>query len=145
MSKEYPFSKHDYHQLPLKRMQTGHLYLSLQVNGSTGRFLIDSGASKSCISLELQESFKLITNAPAIAAAGAGKDKLHAQPTKTSSLAFRTKSLGKLAFLLLDMSAINQTLTEEGEQPIAGIIGADFLRKKRAIITYKPNRLYLKK
>lgn len=118
--------------------------LQLQINGFSGRFLVDSGASKSCVSFQLQEAFQLTTNAPAIAAAGAGKDKLHAQPTKASNIQFKKIPLGRLSFLLLDMEAINATLMEEGEQPIDGILGADFLRKKSAVITYKPNRLYLK-
>ena len=144
MLRLHPFLSESYHQLPLKRMRTGHLCLQLQINGFSGRFLVDSGASKSCISFLLQEAFQLTTNAPAIAAAGAGKDKLHAQPTKASNIQFKKIPLGRLSFLLLDMEAINATLIEEGEQPIDGILGADFLRKKSAVITYKPNRLYLK-
>ena len=144
MLRLHPFLSESYHQLPLKRMRTGHLCLQLQINGFSGRFLVDSGASKSCVSFQLQEAFQLTTNSPAIAAAGAGKDKLHAQPTKASNIQFKQIPLGRLSFLLLDMEAINATLMEEGEQPIDGILGADFLRKKSAVITYKPNRLYLK-
>lgn len=144
MLRLHPFLSESYLQLPLKRMRTGHLCLQLQINGFSGRFLVDSGASKSCVSFQLQEAFQLTTNAPAIAAAGAGTDKLHAQPTKASNIQFKQIPLGRLSFLLLDMEAINATLMEEGEQPIDGILGADFLRKKSAVITYKPNRLYLK-
>ena len=144
MLRLHPFLSESYLQLPLKRMRTGHLCLQLQINGFSGRFLVDSGASKSCVSFQLQEAFQLTTNAPAIAAAGAGTDKLHAQPTKASNIQFKQIPLGRLSFLLLDMEAINATIMEEGEQPIDGILGADFLRKKSAVITYKPNRLYLK-
>jgi len=42
------------------------------------------------------------------------------------------------------MSHINNALSEKKINPIDGIIGADVLKKSKAVLDYKTNRLYLK-
>jgi hypothetical protein len=42
------------------------------------------------------------------------------------------------------MSHINTALSEKKINPIDGIIGADVLKKSKAVLDYKTNRLYLK-
>ena len=42
------------------------------------------------------------------------------------------------------MSYINHALNEKKIDSVSGIIGADVLKKSRAIIDYKFNKLYLK-
>ncbi|NBS20101.1 MAG: acid protease, partial [Flavobacteriia bacterium] len=47
------------------------------------------------------------------------------------------------SFVLLDMQHINNTLAHENVAPIDGILGADFLRKNKAIIDYGSKTLEL--
>lgn len=42
------------------------------------------------------------------------------------------------------MTHINETMSKNGVDKINGIIGADFLKKTKAIISYKPLGLFLK-
>ena len=42
------------------------------------------------------------------------------------------------------MSHINKTFNEKEIEPVDGIIGADLLKKSKAILDYKSNKLYLK-
>ena len=42
------------------------------------------------------------------------------------------------------MNHINTALSEKKINPIDGIIGADILKKAKAILDYKSNKLYLK-
>ena len=42
------------------------------------------------------------------------------------------------------MDHINKALSERGISDVDGIIGADILKKGKAIIDYEKNRLYLK-
>jgi hypothetical protein len=42
------------------------------------------------------------------------------------------------------MNHINKSLSEREVQKVDGIIGADILKKGKAIIDYEKNRLYLK-
>jgi hypothetical protein len=50
----------------------------------------------------------------------------------------------KQKIVLFDLVHVNQALTSHQAMPVDGIIGADILKKGRAIIDYKKNRLYLK-
>ena len=49
----------------------------------------------------------------------------------------------KQAFVLLDLSHVNNTLNTQGVEQIDGVIGADFLKKNNAIIDYGQNKLFL--
>jgi len=42
------------------------------------------------------------------------------------------------------MSHINNALSQKKIDPIDGIVGADILKKSKAILDYKSNKLYLK-
>ena len=42
------------------------------------------------------------------------------------------------------MNHINNALSEKQIDPIDGIIGADILKKSKAILDYKKNKIYLK-
>jgi hypothetical protein len=42
------------------------------------------------------------------------------------------------------MNHINTALSEKKINPIDGIIGADILKKSKAVLDYKTNKLYLK-
>ena len=46
--------------------------------------------------------------------------------------------------VLFDMTHINKALSERDIKKVDGIIGADILKKGKAIIDYEKNKLYLK-
>jgi hypothetical protein len=46
--------------------------------------------------------------------------------------------------VLFDLSHVNEALLQVEEEHIHGIIGADFLKRTRAVIDYGRNCLYVK-
>ena len=46
--------------------------------------------------------------------------------------------------ITFNMNHINKALSEKKVDPIDGIVGADVLKKSKAILDYKSNKLYLK-
>jgi len=50
----------------------------------------------------------------------------------------------KCSIILFNMDHINKALNERDITNVDGIIGADILKKGKAIIDYEKNRLYLK-
>ena len=50
---------------------------------------------------------------------------------------------GKQAFVLLDLSHVNDTLNTQGVGKIDGVIGADFLKENNAVIDYSLSKLFL--
>ncbi len=63
--------------------------------------------------------------------------------TQKCELYLGRHKLDKHAFVLLDLSHVNQTLRSQGAQPIEGILGADFLVKKKITIDYRNRKLIL--
>ena len=48
-----------YVQIKLKKINTNHFEIKAKLNGVNGRFILDTGASNSCIDITLAEKFKL--------------------------------------------------------------------------------------
>ena len=127
----------------LQLIKTRHIVCKAHINGVACQLLIDTGASSSCIHSKLQEHFKLRSKGDPFDAAGASKGKMEAIMTAKSKLQLGRHEVGKLGFVLLDLTHINVTLSSQGASPIEGIIGADFLKKNKAMIDYRNKKLWL--
>ncbi len=118
-------------------LKSNHIYCKMELNSVQGIFLIDSGASNSCIDIERQYKFKLDKFKKSYSASGAGNEKFDAYKTKKGKFSYKKKVIDKLNFLLIDMSPINIALNKTDEVSIDGIIGADFLLKNNAILNFE--------
>jgi len=126
----------------LRVTKTKHLWCAARVNGKNAVLLVDTGASNSCIHSELQEHFELILKGEPFDAAGASAGKMKATLTSKCKLELSKDSADKHAFVLLDLNHVNQTLQNQGTRKIDGILGADFLKRKKAVIDYGERMLY---
>jgi len=133
------FSNLKPHEILIKcyLLETNHLFCKIELNDVSGNFLIDSGASNSCINLDSQKKFKLEKYKKPYSAFGAGNEKFDAFKTKKAKLSYQKKFIEKLNFLLIDMEPINVALNKSENISIDGIIGADVLIKKNAVLNYK--------
>lgn len=102
------------HKISLKlySLESKHLYCKIELNNVTGFFLIDSGASNSCIDLEKKDKFKLKKFKKSYSASGAGNEKFNAYKTKKGEFSYNKKVIDKLNFLLIDMGPINTALNK---------------------------------
>ena len=113
------------------------------LNGKPGLFLIDTGASNSCIDRKRADHFYLEAEGDNLPLQGAGHEKLYAQSSRKSSLQYLEQEVHHLSFMLIDIDTINAALAEQEEEKIDGIIGADILHKKKATIDYDQCCLYV--
>ena len=127
----------------LQLTKTRHIVCKAHINGEASQLFIDTGASSSCIHSKLQEHVKLRSKGDPFDAAGASKGKMEAIMTAKSKLQLGRHEVRKLGFVLLDLTHINLTLSSQGASPIEGIIGADFLKKNKAMIDYRNKKLWL--
>lgn len=132
------------YSIPLKFTNSKHLVCQLFLNGVEGNFLIDTGASNSCLDNTLTTKFSVIQEGDELPLTSAGNEKLNAMGSQKSSLGIASKALASIPFMLIDMETINAALVEQGDEKIDGIIGADFLHKKKASIDYDQSCLVLK-
>ena len=129
----------------LSRTQTDHFEVKAILNGVTGSFILDTGASNTCVALDTAERFGLISEPSDILAAGAGSSEMEARISSGNSFDLGGWKKKKLRVVLLDLSHVNFALTSRESGAVDGIIGADVLRKGKAVIDYKKKMLFLKK
>jgi len=134
-----------YHIIKLYRTKTNHYEVKAKINGIKGRFILDTGASNSCVDFDQEKKFNLTVIDSKTKAAGAGATDMFTQQALQNTIELKQWKFNNLNLVLLDLSHVNQALTEHNAKAVNGIIGADILKKGNAIIDYKKNRLYLKK
>lgn len=133
-----------FHRIKLKTTATNHLELTASLNGMEGTFLLDTGASSSCVGFDTAEYFKLFAEDSDIRAAGAGSTNMLTKVSQKNHLKIGKWEKKKIEVILFDLSHVNAALSEHKASPVHGIIGADVLNKGKAVIDYKNKRLYLK-
>jgi hypothetical protein len=141
--KEYLLHK-GYTKVKLKLTKTNHFEMKASINGVKGLFILDTGASSSCVGFEAIETFKLTAKDSEIKAAGAGATDMVTQLSKKNSLTIGKWKKDKVALILFNLTHVNTALKNHNAQPVDGIIGADILKKSKAIIDYEKKYLYLK-
>ena len=132
-----------YIAIPLEFTLTKHFVLQAKINGVEGRFILDSGASNTCVGIEWTTYFNLQAKASDIKAAGAGTSGMETQVAIKNHLEIGALSIRRLPLVLFDLTHVNEALQQFQTLPVHGIIGADLLQKKKAIIDYAKKKLYL--
>ncbi len=140
--KEFLFEQ-GYHRVKLKKTATNHIEIKVKINKVKGCFILDTGASNSCVGFDEIKTFNLITEESEHKASGAGATEIDTLISKKNHLKIGTFILKKSSLILLDLSHINNALVKQNANPVQGIIGADILHKGKAIIDYNKKYLYL--
>ncbi len=135
--------KQGYSAVKLKKTKTNHLEIKASINGNKGRFILDTGASNSCVGLEEIAHFELTTEASEHKAAGAGTTEIETQVSNDNKLEIGDFSLLNIPLVILNLEHINKALSKQEAKSVNGIIGADILEQGKAIIDYKKKKLYL--
>ncbi|RAJ15065.1 retropepsin-like aspartic protease [Olleya aquimaris] len=143
--KEFLFKK-GYIRVKLKLTKTNHFEIKASINNIKGLFILDTGASNSCVGFEATQKFNLQKVKDSnILAAGAGAIDMLTQVSKNNTIKIGRLKIDKAALVLFDLSHVNSALINHNAQPVDGIIGADILKKVKGIIDYEKKYLYLKK
>ncbi|MDW5289299.1 retropepsin-like aspartic protease [Formosa sp. PL04] len=137
--------KRNYVKIKLKLTKTNHFEIFATINGKKGLFILDTGASSSCVGFEAIESFNLKVKDSEIKAAGAGATDMTTQLSKKNSIKIGKWKKDKMTLILFNMTHVNTALVSHNSTPVDGIIGADILKKGKGIIDYDRKYLYLKK
>ncbi|WP_346862268.1 retropepsin-like aspartic protease [uncultured Draconibacterium sp.] len=122
-----------------------HLIASANfTDGTRGKFVIDTGASKTVFDKNLADYFDIDEHET---------EELHSagindEPLVTSIGYIRPFSFGKmkienLKVALLDMAHINDLYSRAAGISVCGLIGSDFLLKYQAVIDYRRKRMVL--
>jgi len=136
--------KKNYIKVPLVLTATNHFEVVAKINGIAGRFILDTGASNTCIGMDKIEYFSLISKESDIKAAGAGAIDMETLISTKNKIEIGGWNKRKQKIVLFDLKHVNEALTNHKALPVDGIIGADVLKKGKAIIDYNKSCIYLK-
>ena len=132
-----------YISVKLKLLKTNHYLLKACINEVEGKFILDYGASSSCICLSLENKFKISSKKNKIKTSSATSDMEDTRLSKNNTIE-SGKWGSTINLVSIDMTHINRVLSEKETESVDGIIGADVLKKSKAVIDYESNKLYLK-
>jgi len=132
-----------YVRIKLKKTITNHFEIKAKINGAKGNFILDTGASKSCVGTEDIEFFSLRSEESEHKASGAGPSEIDTLISSKNEINLGKYKIKKMSLILIDLSHINKALEKQDATPVKGIIGADILIKGKAIIDYNKKYLYL--
>ncbi|RDY58683.1 retropepsin-like aspartic protease family protein [Flagellimonas nanhaiensis] len=134
-----------YVRIPLALTETNHFEISAKINGVSGRFILDTGASNTCVGIDKIEFFEMVSETSDVKAAGAGAVEMETLVSSKNKIQIGDWKKNRQKIVLFDLVHVNQALTSHNALPVDGIIGADLLKKGKAIIDYDKKSLYLKK
>lgn len=133
-----------YTKIKLHLTKTNHFEIIAKINGQKGLFILDTGASSSCVGFEGADTFRLKTKDSDIKASGAGATDMTTQISTSNKLSIGQWKKKRVALILFNLVHVNTALTNHDSKPVDGIIGADILKKGKAVIDYQKKYLYLK-
>ncbi|MDQ6470216.1 retropepsin-like aspartic protease [Flavobacterium sp. LHD-80] len=133
-----------YKKIKFKVIKTQHLAIKAKINGIAGNFILDTGASNSCVSFESIERFELAAKKSKTRASGAGGTGMKTQISSENKLQLGSWKNKDFSIVIFDLSHVNQALESHKAKPVHGIIGADVLLEGKAIIDYYNHYLYLR-
>jgi len=136
--------QNNYSSTAFLRIKTNHLLVKAEINDVEGLFILDNGASNSCVDLKKSNIFNL-KYTESDEKASSATEQISATMVSKKNKILIGKWLNKnVSIVLFDMTFINKTLSEHGDHEVCGIIGGDLLKKGKAIIDYSSNKLFLK-
>ena len=135
--------KEKYKKIKFKITKTQHLLIKAKINGISGNFILDTGASNSCVGFESIKFFLLKAETSKTKASGAGATGMRTQTASNNQLQLGFWKNAEFDLVIFDLSHVNEALIEHKSKPVHGIIGADVLMKGKAIVDYYNHYLYL--
>lgn len=135
--------KEKYKKVKFKITKTQHLLIKAKINGVVGHFILDTGASNSCVGFEHVALFRLNAEDSITKASGAGATGMPTQTATENKLQLGSWKNHDFDLVIFDLSHVNDALRTYKSKPVDGIIGADVLLKGKAIIDYANYYLYL--
>lgn len=137
--------KQGFQKTALSVNKAGHFELKLKLNGKYARFILDTGASHTVVDAAAAEKYSVTAGSrKGKKAGGLGTTGLETKVSKDNTIEISKVKLNGQKLVLLDLTHVNLSLENNGSENVIGIIGADILKKKSAVIDYKGRALFLK-
>lgn len=135
--------KQGYLKIPFEMNKSRHIVFDIILNDLPAKFLIDSGASGTILTLESINKFSLNVKETSEKSTGAASSNISMQNSINNSLTFKHFKIDNLDLYIMDLSHVNESLKEMNDEPIDGILGADILSNYNCVLDYKGYNFYI--
>lgn len=122
--------------VPFLVTKTNHIVIEVNINNVLGNFLVDTGASNSCICFNSANKFNITSEHSANNVKGIGGDSVKTEFSEGNTIRIGEFMLAHQDIVLTDFSQLNDAFSLEGIDSVDGIIGGDLLVQAKAIIDY---------
>ena len=123
--------------------RSNHILIECKVNYISGIFIVDTGASNSCINYLSASKFNIEFKASNEKASSATEEINEIFTSKKNVLSIGGFQKNDFNLVLFDMTFINNSLKEKGVSDVDGIIGSDILNELNACVNYKKKEISL--
>ena len=122
--------------IPIIKEKSHHITVAASLAGRSARFIIDTGAGGTILDSEAVSHYNLKLSSAARKGGGVGSVAMRMNYVANHDLALFGLDLSTTKLLTLDLSHVNAGLKKAKVEPVVGVIGADVLWKRRAVIDY---------
>ena len=136
-------SQRGYRSIRLNKSAVGQLEVEATIDGHDVLMLVDTGASASVLDEKSAADLGLVKQDCAEQAIGAG-GSVEVAMVDVARFDIQSVSMGSRSMCVLSLDHCNVALESKGARRVDGIIGADVLGEKSAIIEYANRTLFLK-
>ena len=123
--------------------KSNHILIECKINYVSGIFIVDTGASNSCINYLSASKFNVEYKKSNETASSATNEISETYYSKDNTLEIKDFKKNNFGLVLFDMTFINNSLKEKGVTDVDGIIGSDILNELNACINYKKKEISL--
>lgn len=122
--------------VPLSRERSAHITVTCTLSGKAARFIVDTGAGGTLIDCDALQAYGLTLKGRAKKAGGVGSASMELTAVSKHDLQLAGLNLSRYTLHALDLSHVNAGLKAEKVAPIVGVLGADILHDRQAVIDY---------
>lgn len=129
--------------VPLRASSVGHFHLSGAIDGKPVEILLDTGASNTVVDQAWARQSGYALTSIAGSAGGIGAAGLGLATVDHAELTIGDVSLGQVRLIAIDLGGIQSQLRASNIAVPQAVLGADTLRRHRAVIDYATATLWV--
>lgn len=123
--------------VPFIRQSTGHITVLARLTQKAALFVVDTGAGGTVIHNGALKRYKLELTGRLYKSAGMGVSGVQLTAVASHDLHVGLANLSGFKLHALDLSHVIEGLVKANVPPIIGILGADVLHQRHAVIDYR--------
>ena len=125
-----------YALIPIIRERSHHITVVARLAGRPARLIVDTGAGGTILDSEAVSKYKLKLSSASRRVGGLGSAAIRMNYVAKHDLGLCGLDLSDTKLLALDLSHVNAGLTKAKVERVVGVLGADVLWRRHAIIDY---------